>query len=83
MRDDNCIFCKILNGEIPSIKLYEDGKTFAFMDINPANPGHALVIPKYHAANLLDIPADSPRAFAQQFGRFAYSYPFVHHRKNW
>jgi len=58
MRDDNCIFCKILNGEIPSIKLFEDDKTFAFMDINPANPGHALVIPKYHASNLLEIPAE-------------------------
>jgi len=58
MRDANCIFCKILDGEIPSIKLYEDDKTFAFMDINPANPGHALVIPKYHASNLFEVPAE-------------------------
>ncbi len=58
MADENCVFCKILKGEIPSFKIYEDESTFAFMDINPANPGHALVIPKFHAAGLYDIPAD-------------------------
>lgn len=50
--DPNCIFCKIVAGTIPSFKLYEDTATLAFLDINPANPGHALVIPKAHAANL-------------------------------
>ena len=50
--DGDCIFCKIIAGEIPAFKLYEDAETFAFMDINPANPGHALVIPKEHAADL-------------------------------
>ncbi|MBM3537039.1 MAG: HIT family protein [Alphaproteobacteria bacterium] len=48
----NCIFCKIVAGTIPSYKLYEDAMTLAFLDINPGNPGHALVIPKAHAANL-------------------------------
>ncbi len=52
MTDPNCIFCKIVAGTIPSFKLYEDAATFAFLDINPGNPGHALVIPKAHAANL-------------------------------
>ncbi len=56
--DQNCVFCKILAGEIASFKLYEDSLTYAFMDINPANPGHALVIPKYHAANLYEIPGE-------------------------
>ena len=51
-RDPDCIFCKIIAGEIPSFKLYEDDDTFAFMDINPANEGHALVIPKQHAADV-------------------------------
>ena len=55
---DNCVFCKLLAGEIPSFKLYEDQLTYAFMDINPAAPGHALVIPKYHAANLYEIPSE-------------------------
>ncbi|HSE76843.1 MAG TPA: HIT family protein [Alphaproteobacteria bacterium] len=51
--DPSCIFCKIVAGTIPCFKLYEDPKTLAFLDINPVNPGHALVIPKAHAANLL------------------------------
>lgn len=53
-QDPNCIFCKIVAGTIPSFKLYEDAKTLAFMDINPAGPGHALVIPKAHARNLFE-----------------------------
>jgi histidine triad (HIT) family protein len=51
--DPNCIFCKIVAGQIPSYKLYEDAHTLAFLDINPANPGHSLVIPKNHAPNLI------------------------------
>lgn len=50
--DASCIFCKIVAGAIPSFKLYEDPATLAFLDINPGNPGHALVIPKAHAPNL-------------------------------
>lgn len=55
-KDADCIFCKILEGEIPSFKVYEDEKTFAFMDINPANAGHVLVIPKHHEPNIFEIP---------------------------
>jgi histidine triad (HIT) family protein len=51
--DPNCVFCKIIAGQIPSFKLYEDAHTLSFLDINPANPGHALVIPKNHAPDLL------------------------------
>ena len=54
----DCIFCKIIAGEIPSFKVYEDAHAFAFMDINPIAPGHTLVIPKNHSANLLEIPDD-------------------------
>nr|HID59313.1 HIT family protein [Desulfobacterales bacterium] len=50
-----CIFCKIIKGEVPSFKVYEDEKVFAFMDINPINDGHMLVIPKTHAENLFEI----------------------------
>ena len=50
--DPNCIFSKIVAGQIPCFKLHEDAETIAFMDINPGNPGHALAIPKAHAANL-------------------------------
>ena len=52
MRDDNCIFCKIAAGEIPSICLYEDDKTFVFKDINPQAPVHILVIPKTHIESI-------------------------------
>lgn len=57
--DDNNIFAKILRGEIPSHKIYEDGDTFAFMDIMPRGDGHCLVIPKKPARNILDVDADS------------------------
>jgi histidine triad (HIT) family protein len=55
--DPNCIFCKIAAGEVASFKLLEDAKTFAFMDINPANPGHALVISKAHYPDVYKVPA--------------------------
>ena len=48
----NCIFCKIISGEIPSYKVYEDEATLAFLDINPVNPGHTLVVPKKHVADI-------------------------------
>ncbi|MEK7133661.1 MAG: HIT family protein [Patescibacteria group bacterium] len=50
----DCIFCKIVEGELPSTKVYEDADTLAFLDINPVNPGHTLVIPKRHATDLFD-----------------------------
>ncbi|KAL5000442.1 HIT-like domain-containing protein [Aspergillus recurvatus] len=53
-----CIFCRIIKGEIPSFKLFESDRVFAFLDIQPLSRGHALVIPKYHGAKLTDIPDD-------------------------
>ena len=55
MSDPDCIFCKIIAGELPSTKVDEDDHTFSFMDINPGSRGHALVIPKRHAVDLLGI----------------------------
>lgn len=52
----DCIFCKIANGEIPTEKVYEDADFVAFLDINPINPGHTLVIPKKHYENLFAMP---------------------------
>lgn len=52
----DCIFCKISGGEIPSAKIWEDGDFVAFLDINPINPGHTLIIPKRHVDRLFDIP---------------------------
>lgn len=48
MRDDNCIFCKIANGEIPSATLYEDEEFRVILDLGPASKGHALILPKNH-----------------------------------
>lgn len=53
---DDCIFCKIAKGEIPSEKVYEDKQILAFLDINPVNPGHVLVIPKEHYQWFYDVP---------------------------
>ena len=53
--DSNNIFAKILGGQIPCVKIYEDGKTFAFMDVMPEADGHVLVIPKEGAENILDL----------------------------
>jgi histidine triad (HIT) family protein len=55
MRDENCIFCKIANGEIPSRTLYEDNEFRVIMDLNPATKGHALILPKEHFKNLYEI----------------------------
>ena len=51
-----CIFCKIVAGEIPAVKVYEDELVFAFLDIGPINPGHVLVIPKEHHESSATIP---------------------------
>ncbi|KAH7928741.1 hydrolase [Leucogyrophana mollusca] len=55
----SCIFCKIIKGEIPSYKLIETEATFSFLDIGPLSKGHALVIPKYHAVKLPELPDES------------------------
>lgn len=54
----DCIFCKIIAGEIPCYKIYEDNKWLAFLDIKPINLGHTLLLPKKHCCNLLDFPQD-------------------------
>jgi histidine triad (HIT) family protein len=58
MHDPDCLFCKIAAGEIPATRVREDERTIAFMDINPATRGHLLVIPREHAADLLEVGAD-------------------------
>ncbi len=62
--DPDCIFCKIVAGEIPSFKLYEDAATLAFMDINPVNDGHALIVPKAHYEDVFAVSGDALAATA-------------------
>lgn len=57
-----CVFCKIIAGEIPSYKVYEDDKVFAFLDIKPVNPGHILVVPKTHYQNFEEITEEDLKA---------------------
>ena len=59
MKDDNCIFCKIANGEIPSKTLYEDEEFRVILDLGPAAKGHALILPKEHYADLFALPEET------------------------
>jgi histidine triad (HIT) family protein len=55
----DCIFCKIVRGELPSYKVYEDENVLAFLDIHPVSPGHVLIVPKEHATNIFDISSEN------------------------
>ncbi|MCD7840884.1 MAG: HIT family protein [Lachnospiraceae bacterium] len=59
MLEENCIFCKIARGDIPSATLYEDEEFRVILDLGPASKGHALILPKKHAANLFELPDET------------------------
>jgi len=61
----DCIFCKIVGGEIPCSKVFENEKFFAFLDIGPVNKGHTLVIPKKHYKNLFDMPEEELKGYME------------------
>jgi len=66
MEHDDCLFCKIIKGEIPSAKVYEDDHVYAFLDISQVSKGHTLVIPKTHSRNIYDTPPEvSQELFAR------------------
>ena len=73
--DPDCIFCKIVAGDLPVTKIDEDERTLTFMDINPGTRGHALVIPKEHAKDLLEVDPDDLAAVAQAGQRLAQRMP--------
>jgi histidine triad (HIT) family protein len=58
MADEQCIFCKIVSGQIPAVRVYENEAVFAFLDVNPVSDGHTLVVPKAHFDRLHDCPAE-------------------------
>ena len=64
---ENCIFCKIINQEIPSYKIYEDDKVYAFLDISQATKGHTLVVPKRHVADIFEYDPDRELAYQSVF----------------
>ena len=65
MSDPNCLFCKIVAGDLPSTTVFEDERTLAFMDINPGTRGHLLVIPRAHSADLLEVAEEDLAACAR------------------
>lgn len=67
----DCLFCKIIAGEIPGNKVYEDDKVFAFRDINPQAPVHVLLVPKKHMRNVLECDADTAAALVKAIGEVA------------
>ena len=69
--EDNCIFCKIIKGEIPSAKVYEDDLVYAFLDIAPFNFGHTLIIPKTHSHSLTTLPENYLAAMMAAAARLA------------
>lgn len=66
---ERCVFCRIIRGEIPSLKVYEDEKSLAFLDIHPSAPGHTLVIPKAHTARVEDLPENDAAALFRALHR--------------
>jgi histidine triad (HIT) family protein len=69
--DPNCVFCKIVKGEVPCFKIFEDAQTLAFMDISPVHEGHCLVIPKAHYPTVYEITPRAMAATAQTAARVA------------
>ena len=67
----NCIFCRVIKGEIPSTKIYENEKVFAFMDIMPGAEGHTLVIPKSHHEKMLSVPSEELDALMKAIQKIA------------
>lgn len=65
MADPDCLFCKIVAGEVPATRVHEDERTIAFMDINPATRGHLLVVPREHSRDVHEISADDLTAVAR------------------
>ena len=67
----DCLFCKIIAGEIPCTKVYEDEKVFAFRDINPQAPVHVLIVPQKHMKNILECDAETAAALTEAVGKIA------------
>ena len=67
----DCLFCKIIAGEIPSNKVYENDAVYAFRDINPQAPVHVLIVPKKHMANILECDAETAAALTRAIGVIA------------
>jgi histidine triad (HIT) family protein len=65
MNEKNCIFCRIIRGEIGSNIIYQDEKIISFMDLRQANPGHVLIVPKIHVETIYDLPVETGESLMQ------------------
>ena len=61
---NDCIFCKVISGELPSYKIYEDENVYVFLDIHPVSPGHTLVIPKKHLPNIYELDDETVKSLS-------------------
>ena len=68
---NDCLFCRIIAGEIPSTKVYEDDRVYAFRDINPQAPVHVLIVPKKHMANILECDGETAEALTEAIRKIA------------
>lgn len=73
MKHDDCLFCKIINGDIPSAKIYEDEHVYAFLDISQVSKGHTLVIPKTHTRNIYDTPPEIAQELFARIPKIAHA----------
>jgi len=80
--DNDCLFCKIVRGKIPSAKVYEDELVFAFLDINPVAEGHVLIVPKKHFANIFEVDEESLSRIAVVAKKIAIAEKNVLHVEN-
>jgi len=71
MRQEDCIFCKIIAGQIPATKVYEDEEVLAFLDVGPISDGHTLLIPKQHCDNVESCPAEILSKTTSRLGKIA------------
>ena len=68
---NDCLFCRIIAGEIPGSRVFENDRVFAFRDINPQAPTHVLIVPKKHMANILECDAETAAALTEAVGEIA------------
>lgn len=71
MKHDNCLFCSIIDGKVPSAKVYEDEHVYAFLDISQVTDGHTLVVPKTHVQDIYELPEDIASNFFSRIPKIA------------
>lgn len=79
MKHEDCLFCKIIDGEVPSAKVYEDEHVYAFIDIGQVTEGHTLVIPKQHAKDIYDLSSETAKELFSRIPKLAQAVKDAYH----